>query len=44
VLLNVDEKGNVTDVKMQSAQPPRVFDREVVHVNAVLFRTAKVRR
>jgi periplasmic protein TonB len=29
-LLDVDEKGNVTDVKIKSAQPPRVFDREVV--------------
>jgi protein TonB len=29
-LLNVDEKGNVTDVKIKSAEPPRVFDREVV--------------
>jgi protein TonB len=29
-LLNVDEKGNVTDVKVKSAEPPRVFDREVV--------------
>jgi periplasmic protein TonB len=30
-LLDVDEKGNVTDVKIKSAQPPRVFDREVVN-------------
>jgi protein TonB len=29
-LLNVDEKGNVTDVKVKSAEPPRVFDREVI--------------
>jgi protein TonB len=29
-LLNVDEKGNVTEVKIKSAEPPRVFDREVV--------------
>jgi len=29
-LLDVDEKGNVTDVKVKSAEPPRVFDREVV--------------
>jgi protein TonB len=30
-LLDVDEKGNVTEVKIKSAQPPRVFDREVVN-------------
>src|SRR3984893_11417200 len=30
-LLDVDEKGNVTDVKIKSAQPPRVFDREVIN-------------
>jgi protein TonB len=30
-LLNVDEKGNVTEVKIKSAEPPRVFDREVVN-------------
>jgi protein TonB len=29
-LLDVDEKGNVTDVKVKSAEPPRVFDREVI--------------
>jgi protein TonB len=29
-LLDVDEKGNVIDVKIKSAEPPRVFDREVV--------------
>ena len=29
-LLNVDEKGNVTEVKIKSSEPPRVFDREVV--------------
>src|SRR5450755_1772236 len=29
-LLNVDEKGNVTDVRIKSSEPPRVFDREVV--------------
>ncbi len=29
-LLNVDEKGNVTDVRVKSAEPPRVFDRETV--------------
>jgi protein TonB len=29
-LLNVDEKGNVTDVKIKSAEPPRVFERETV--------------
>lgn len=28
-LLNVDEKGNVTEVKIKSSEPPRVFDREV---------------
>ena len=30
-LLDVDEKGNVTEVKIKSAQPPRVFDREVIN-------------
>jgi periplasmic protein TonB len=29
-ILSIDEKGNVTDVAISSAQPPRVFDR-VVH-------------
>jgi protein TonB len=29
-LLNVDEKGNVTEVRIKSAEPARVFDREVV--------------
>src|ERR1022692_4363749 len=29
-LLNVDEKGNVVDVKLKSSEPPRVFDREVI--------------
>jgi protein TonB len=28
--LNIDEKGNVTDVKIIEANPPRVFDREVI--------------
>ena len=28
--LNIDEKGNVTDVKIVEAKPPRVFDREVI--------------
>jgi protein TonB len=29
-LLSVDEKGNVTDVRIKSAEPPRIFDREVL--------------
>ena len=29
-LLSVDEKGNVTEVRIKSAEPPRVFDREVI--------------
>jgi protein TonB len=29
-ILNIDEKGNVTDVRITEADPPRVFDREVV--------------
>jgi protein TonB len=28
--LNIDEKGNVTDVKIVEANPPRVFDRDVI--------------
>jgi protein TonB len=28
--LNIDEKGNVTDVKIIEANPPRVFDRAVI--------------
>ena len=28
--LQIDEKGNVTDVNLVSSSPPRVFDREVV--------------
>lgn len=29
--LNIDEKGNVTEVKIVEADPPRVFDREVIN-------------
>src|SRR5437763_1914998 len=32
--LNIDEKGNVMDVKIVESSPPRVFDREVI--NAVM--------
>jgi protein TonB len=28
--LSIDEKGNVTDVKIVEANPPRVFDRDVI--------------
>ncbi len=28
-LLSIDEKGNVTDVKITAADPPRVFDNSV---------------
>ena len=28
--LNIDEKGNVTEVKIMEARPPRVFDRAVI--------------
>jgi len=28
--LNIDEKGNVTEVRIVEAHPPRVFDREVI--------------
>lgn len=28
--LDIDEKGNVTEVKIVEAKPPRVFDREVI--------------
>jgi protein TonB len=28
--LDIDEKGNVTDVRIVEANPPRIFDREVV--------------
>jgi protein TonB len=28
--LNIDEKGNVTDVKVVESSPPRIFDREVI--------------
>ena len=28
--LNIDEQGNVTEVKIVEAHPPRVFDREVI--------------
>jgi len=28
--LNIDEQGNVTEVKIVEAKPPRVFDREVI--------------
>ena len=28
--LNIDEKGNVTEVKIVEANPPRVFDRDVI--------------
>ena len=28
-ILTIDEKGNVTDVRIVSASPPRVFDRVV---------------
>jgi len=29
VILTIDEKGNVADVKIASAEPPRIFDRAV---------------
>jgi periplasmic protein TonB len=29
--LSIDEKGNVTDVKIVESNPPRVFDREVIY-------------
>jgi periplasmic protein TonB len=33
-LLSVDEKGNVTDVRIKSSEPQRVFDREVIRTLA----------